>query len=102
MAGMAGSKRLVAVPGARYGRGTVIREVRLPITRAHALQGNKTGVRGVEMACDCGETYTALLANVLKGHTRSCGCLARESSAARLTEANRTGAHNWKRSKRCS
>jgi hypothetical protein len=44
--------------------------------------------------CDCGETTVADGAKVRGGNTRSCGCLHREISAARLTT------HGWRAKKR--
>ena len=35
--------------------------------------------------CECGTARTVLRSDVLKGRSRSCGCLQRESVAARLT-----------------
>jgi hypothetical protein len=39
--------------------------------------------RRASFTCDCGTTFTAFRSNVKRGKTRSCGCLARESTAER-------------------
>lgn len=67
---------LTPLPGTRFGRGVVLREVR--VTR----EGGRSG-RGLQLACDCGMIYEALLHNVLRGRTASCGCLHRELTTAR-------------------
>lgn len=38
----------------------------------------------VSCSCDCGATHEALLNNIVKGLTRSCGCLKRETAGDRL------------------
>lgn len=35
------------------------------------------------LSCDCGGTTTAVLANLKRGNTRSCGCLQKEIASAR-------------------
>lgn len=62
---------LFVAPGERYGRGTVLREVR------------RNDVRCVEMRCDCGTTYVAAIKRVVSGHTASCGCLKIDVVVAR-------------------
>lgn len=38
--------------------------------------------------CDCGKYCLVRAKNLMSGHTKSCGCLHRESSAIRMTEMN--------------
>lgn len=57
-------------PGTKFGRGVVQREVR-------QSSGGKE-IRALELTCDCGNVYTALLHNVLQGRSQSCGCLRRD------------------------
>jgi len=59
-------------PGYRFGRGTIIKEIRFPSPHV------ATGVRGMELKCDCGKIYRARLNNLKSGHVISCGCLRRE------------------------
>lgn len=63
-------------PGTRFGRGTVIEEVRL-------TRGNGSAVRGLRLKCDCGTVYDALFDNVIREKSRSCGCLRRELAVAK-------------------
>lgn len=63
--------------GQRFGRGVVVDpDVRIP-----RATGNG-GDRGARLRCDCGGEYTAPLANLLKGHTKSCGCWRRDQAKA--------------------
>lgn len=39
------------------------------------------GKRRLVVECDCGTQFIATLGNLRNGHTRSCGCLMRETSA---------------------
>lgn len=41
--------------------------------------------------CDCGKQKEVLLGNLLRGKSRSCGCLRGEESAKRLTTHGRAG-----------
>jgi len=61
-------------PGYRFGRGIVIKEIRMP--RA----GKVSGERGMQLLCDCGTVYEVQLNHLtsIKAPTRSCGCLRRE------------------------
>jgi hypothetical protein len=36
--------------------------------------------------CDCGETHITSVLNLVRGHTRSCGCLRAEVSSAGLRQ----------------
>lgn len=64
--------------GTRFGRGQVIREVKLS-------RGGRN-IRGLELICDCGTVYQAQLHYVIKGSTKSCGCLRRDM----VIEKNKT------------
>lgn len=37
-----------------------------------------------ECVCSCGNTSLVFTSNLKRGHTQSCGCLAREKSSIRL------------------
>ena len=54
--------------GQRFGKLTVLR-------RADALQDGKPAGDRWLCRCDCGGTATVLGANLVRGHTKSCGCL---------------------------
>ena len=66
--------RFQNLTGQRFGR--------LVITEYAGRNGTATQWK---CTCDCGNTIVALAGNIKKGDTRSCGCLRREVSAARLT-----------------
>lgn len=40
----------------------------------------------VTAKCDCGKVKTYILANIKNGHTKSCGCLAKEYAKSRVGE----------------
>lgn len=67
-------RRIADRRGERYGRLTVI-----------GFGGRRGRVLTWVCRCDCGRSVTVRAANLVKGHTRSCGCLAREHSL-RLTK----------------
>ena len=56
------------ITGRRFGRLTALRE---------AGPGPSWQMRWV-CRCDCGREVTVYKANLLSGHTKSCGCLRRE------------------------
>jgi len=60
--------------GEKYGRLTTLREVD-PIN----------GRRAVKCRCDCGEYVIVVYGWIRKGNTLSCGCLRRETTAAKNT-----------------
>lgn len=66
-------KRLQISVGEKFSRLTV-REIKSNGSRWTAL-----------CSCDCGQSVTATFTHLKNGNTRSCGCLRRETSAARLT-----------------
>lgn len=47
--------------------------------------------RRVPVKCDCGEALVVTVASLRSGDTRSCGCLKRDSFAARFTTHGMTG-----------
>lgn len=61
-------RKLVVVPGDRFGRGVVFQETRVGKFRAAQLR------------CDCGTVYISRLVALFarKEPTRSCGCLVRD------------------------
>lgn len=64
-------------PGQRFGRLVVIG---LDLTIARTRHARFWAVR-----CDCGSVRSVLTNRLMSGKTRSCGCLRREVTAARLT-----------------
>ena len=46
-------------------------------------EGKKYGRKFFEVECYCGDTFQAGAANIMNGHTRSCGCLNRTLSGER-------------------
>lgn len=77
------SKKMEVNAGDRYGRLVVIKEV-CPKTRASGL------VRQFQCVCDCGEEVIAVLAEMRRGNTRSCGCLQKETAANTCLQRNKT------------
>jgi hypothetical protein len=62
------SKRVFVNRGDRYGRLTVIGEIEKPLSLSH------THHRFVLLKCDCGNEVKAILNNLKRGLTQSCGC----------------------------
>lgn len=74
--------RWIITTGQRFGRGSVITEIRMPGGGRH-----KT-VRGVRLICDCGKEYQTRLQDLVssaKHPTQSCGCLMRETAAKTMS-----------------
>ena len=67
-------------PGQRYGRMTV----------ASIIAGTVGPYRQCVCRCSCGTVIAVLTNNLLKGNTRSCGCLRRETARAKETTHGRT------------
>lgn len=61
--------------GRRFHRWVIVREVAAPL-------GDRYG-RYVDCRCDCGVVKRVSLQNIIKGATRSCGCLRNEKTGAR-------------------
>ncbi len=74
------NKRKPTPIGAKFNRLTILREV----TKDNLY-------RPVECQCDCGRIHVAALHSVMRGDSKSCGCLAKES--ARLTCLKRNTTH---------
>lgn len=68
-------------PGERFGRLIVVEP-----SYESLLLNTRTGHdRVVTCRCDCGNTIDALLGNLVRGQTTSCGCWASEAKAERAT-----------------
>lgn len=65
-------KKLEILPGARFGRLTVVRE----LDRVHTSGGQSKRV--FLLFCDCGKETTARIETLVRGCTRSCGCFHSE------------------------
>ena len=83
------NSRIRFMPGARFGRLTVVEELpKLPHSRH----------RRFLMRCDCGNERSVWGTNLSNGDVRSCGCLARQAAAARSWRHGGTGTpeyHAW-------
>lgn len=78
---MAKNPRLIDISGQRFGRWTVVHQ-----------QGNLPGGGALwRCQCDCGTVGVALGADLRRGKSKSCGCLCRETSRAKLTTHGSTG-----------
>ncbi len=78
------------VVGRRFGRGVITALERMPPNKRQRARGH-VGSPGAVLTCDCGNTYRVVLDNLVSGNTRSCGCLDREVSTARiLSSGHRT------------
>lgn len=74
-------------PSERFGRLTVIEP-----SYESLLLNTRTGHdRLVTCRCDCGNTIDALLGNLVRGNTTSCGCRAREVTSERVKIHGDTG-----------
>lgn len=68
-------RKLSVEPGQRFGKLTVMREIPGPY-------------RYIECACDCGTIKPIRIGNLVRGASRSCGCV----SAAKTTTRNKSAA----------
>ena len=68
----AGRERAKSLVGMKFGRLTVV-----------AQASNKNGRKQWHCLCDCGGEVDIPTAHLNNGHTKSCGCLAREKAARR-------------------
>lgn len=90
---MTKKRRMKDYTGIAYGRLTAVRAVEIDMT---AENNHKW-----EFVCDCGTIKIAGIKLVRSGHTRSCGCLAREITSDRnrvhgLSRTRRTEYRSWK------
>ena len=70
---------LMDLTGMRFGRLVVTSQL-----------NPKVGKRTVTCKCDCGKTTTTARPNILKGDTKSCGCLGHEN---RMVKAGKNPTH---------
>lgn len=70
-------KRLEVHVGERFGKLTVVKEVKLEKRGRHFL-----------CKCDCGNEKVACLGDLRSGDTKSCGCLQRESALNNINKYN--------------
>lgn len=83
--------------GNRYGRLTVISVAK---TQPRVINGKQYGYRYyLKCKCDCGREKSIAHLDLLTGHTKSCGCIARENIIKRNfkhghTAGNKTS-HEW-------
>lgn len=70
-----GPRRLIDLAGQRFGRLTVVKEIK-------KAPGSKE--RRWLCRCDCGNVTVVRMVSLRTGNTRSCGCLLGETSARKL------------------
>ncbi|WP_329308320.1 hypothetical protein [Streptomyces microflavus] len=76
--------------GDRFGRLSVLRETRMPVTAPSMIAaGRKTGPVAAICQCDCGAEATVLLDNLRMGRQISCGCFHVEGATRRLSQVHR-------------
>lgn len=71
--------RAIDITGQTFGRLVAIERV----------ENSKKGEARFRFKCQCGGNTISLGKDVRNGHTKSCGCLDRESTSGRATERNR-------------
>ena len=82
------ARKRVAAPGDRFGRLTVLHEMRLPPTPAwQEFRPGGLGQMGALCRCDCGTEVIVRLSHLFAGSTRSCGCLWREQAREHIVLA---------------
>jgi hypothetical protein len=69
--------RIASVPGTRYGRLTLVKEMEPKI------KPDGRSYRWVECLCDCGETTYPSFRSIRRGGTKSCGCYNRDNAPFR-------------------
>lgn len=67
-----------------FGRLTVVREERCPLTPGRAAHGFTQGLRGARCRCTCGTETVVNLVNLRNGSAQSCGCLRIDKAKERL------------------
>lgn len=83
------AKRVFVKEGDRFGRLTVIRELKKPVSLINSHH------RLIELRCDCGQEISALLNNLRRGLTQSCGCFRHERQVESNTTHGMSGTHLW-------
>lgn len=74
-------KRRPIVPGEKFGRLTVIKQVEKPVS---GPRGGKASGKYYLCKCECGKDVTVQSSLLRNGHTQSCGCLQKD----RVMEVN--------------
>lgn len=77
-----------ALAGSRFGRLVVIASADRIDRKGHL-------VRYWSCVCDCGNTIEVHQAKILKGHTKSCGCLRQEALSKARTTHGRAKTPEW-------
>lgn len=72
-------KRDIIIEGSKFNRLTIIKEV-----EPKTYKTTPTKNRMVLCLCECGEKISTMYSQVKLGHSKSCGCYAREMAAKRL------------------
>ncbi|MBS1863036.1 MAG: hypothetical protein JSS68_15145 [Actinobacteria bacterium] len=80
-------KQVQVSAGERFGRLEVISEI---------AERSRGGHRQFLVKCDCGNVLTVRAVRLVNGHTRSCGCLRRETTAITGRANKGEGSGNWK------
>lgn len=68
--------RLIIIPGEKYNRLTIVKEVDPEI---QYNKGKITPLRKFECLCDCGKTTVQRFSGIKGGSIKSCGCLKNEN-----------------------
>ena len=71
--------------GSRFGRLTVVSEAR-----------RDNSHRYLNCKCDCGSERVVTANNLRRGHSKSCGCMAREMSGGRVRTHGKTGSAEYR------
>lgn len=71
--------------GKRFGRLVVLNEL-----KPYQAPGGVRKQRRFRLRCDCGTETVSLLTNFKRGHTKSCGCLSRETSKQSMVKLSLT------------
>lgn len=84
-------KKIDIIIGQKINRLTIISES----DRSFIGRNNKP-VRMVNLLCDCGESIISSLADLMSGHTKSCGCLQRERTSESSITHNMSSTNFYK------
>jgi hypothetical protein len=83
-------KRLEIKTGDRYGRLTIVKELKTE-------KINKHYIRFIQCSCDCGTIKNYRLWNLINNFTFSCGCLVNENRINNTFSSKHNHASNYKR-----